>query len=34
LILHTGHININMVETILENNNIEIRKCEIWIKKI
>lgn len=29
LILHTGHININMVETILENNNIEIRKCEI-----
>jgi glutamate racemase len=29
LILHTGNININMVETILENDNIEIRKCEI-----
>ncbi|MGD9624467.1 MAG: glutamate racemase [Arcobacter sp.] len=29
LILHTGDININMVQTILENDNIEIRKCEI-----
>ena len=29
LILHTGNININMVETILENDTIEIRKCEI-----
>ena len=29
LILHTGNININMVQTILENDNIEIRKCEI-----
>ena len=29
LILHTGYININMVQTILENDNIEIRKCEI-----
>ena len=29
LILHTGNININMVQTVLENKNIEIRKCEI-----
>ena len=29
LILHTGIINTNMIQTILEDNNIEIRKCEI-----
>lgn len=28
-ILHTGLINLNMIKMILEENNIEIRKCEI-----
>jgi glutamate racemase len=29
LICYTGPININMIENIIENENIEIRKCEI-----
>ena len=29
LICYTGPININMIENIIENKNIEIRKCEI-----
>ena len=28
-VLHTGLINLDMIENILENKNIEIRKCEI-----
>jgi glutamate racemase len=28
-ICHTGPINIDMIEKIIENKNIEIRKCEI-----
>ena len=28
-VLHTGLINLDMIENILENKNIEVRKCEI-----
>jgi glutamate racemase len=28
-ICHTGEININMIERILENKNIEVRNCTI-----
>ena len=28
-VLHTGLINLDMIENILENKNIQVRKCEI-----
>jgi len=28
-VLHTGLINLDMIQNILENKNIEVRKCEI-----
>ena len=28
-VCHTGEININMIDKILNNKNIEVRKCTI-----